>query len=563
MHFSLVEIAQPRGGIVRFFDDVMLPLSFAFRRLGYDVEFLRNEINPDSVNILFGVHNNPLLPEFDLPPNTVIFNLEQLSSNNARFSSNDYLAQLSRNEVWDYSRRNMDYLTSQGVAARYLQLGYVPEMTRFAPNVTETEDVLFYGLVSPRRQRIFDELAASGVMVNPLPVGSFGRQRDIAIATSRLVLNIHHYLPASLEIVRLGYLWANRKAVVSELRPDTEFYPGLEDACAFCDYENMAPTVRDLLADEQKRKKQAAAGFEAFSALSLEKSLEELVGRRQVYKTGAEFKTPRPDHLHVGSGRDFRNEALNIDISSLCNPDLVLDISKPLDANARRQTERFGEISLAPGSFSKITAFEVLEHVHDLQQTMRNFLNLLKMGGELIVSVPYDLSCGAWQDPTHVRGFNERSWDYYTNDAWYLGWRDERFELVDLSFILSSIGRNMIHGDGGWPLACRTPRAVDGMRVILRKCESTKEDKFLHDRMNRTIYNKTSIVWEVFDDRDDVLEKHLVHPERSKSQRSSVLKLFKVTLFYYLFKFLKPLGVGERQRRFFKDERKFIRTKMK
>lgn len=39
----------------------------------------------------------------------------------------------------------------------------------------------------------------------------------------------------------------------------------------------------------------------------------------------------RPDHLHVGSGRDFRNEALNVDINPHCHPDLVLDLSKPLE----------------------------------------------------------------------------------------------------------------------------------------------------------------------------------------------------------------------------------------
>jgi hypothetical protein len=51
--------------------------------------------------------------------------------------------------------------------------------------------------------------------------------------------------------------------------------------------------------------------------------------------------------------------------------------------------------------------------VRDLPQLMGNFLNLLVEEGELEIVVPYDLSLGAWQDPTHVRAFNENSWRYY------------------------------------------------------------------------------------------------------------------------------------------------------
>jgi len=43
---------------------------------------------------------------------------------------------------------------------------------------------------------------------------------------------------------------------------------------------------------------------------------------------------------------------------------------------------------------------------------MTNCLKLLRVGGVFKILVPYDLSYGAWQDPTHIRAFNERSWLY-------------------------------------------------------------------------------------------------------------------------------------------------------
>jgi len=83
--------------------------------------------------------------------------------------------------------------------------------------------------------------------------------------------------------------------------------------------------------------------------------------------------------------------------------------------------------------------------------------------------VPYDLGLGAWQDPTHVRAFNENSWLYYTDWHWYLGWTDARFDVGSLDFTPSVFGVEL--AKSGKPTAeiLRTPRAVDSLRVVLRK----------------------------------------------------------------------------------------------
>jgi SAM-dependent methyltransferase len=207
----------------------------------------------------------------------------------------------------------------------------------------------------------------------------------------------------------------------------------------------------------------------------------------------------RPDYLHVGSGKNFRTEALNIDISPHCNPDIVLDISKPADFAARHETRRFGSVALERGGFRRITAFDLLEHLRDLPQAMRNFFDLLNIGGELELSVPYDLSLGAWQDPTHVRGFNENSWLYYTKWAWYLGWREERFDLVNLHLNLSDFGQTLKEQGTPMETAIRTPRAVNSMKVILRKRKATEAEIAEHDLQFRSYLAEDSAdeVWAV------------------------------------------------------------------
>ena len=81
------------------------------------------------------------------------------------------------------------------------------------------------------------------------------------------------------------------------------------------------------------------------------------------------------------------------------NADLTRDLSQPLEPSAKYPTVRFGEVSLKPGSFTRLTAFELLEHVRELTTLMRSFRDLLRDGGELHISVPYELSYGACQDP--------------------------------------------------------------------------------------------------------------------------------------------------------------------
>ncbi|MBF0610528.1 MAG: hypothetical protein G8345_08410 [Magnetococcales bacterium] len=176
-----------------------------------------------------------------------------------------------------------------------------------------------------------------------------------------------------------------------------------------------------------------------------------------------------PLRMNLGSGRYKRVDAINVDINSYWSPDVVADISKPLTLPSLIRCARFGEFILRPGSMREIHAHHLLEHITDLVTTMRNCLDLLEEGGTLVISVPYDLSCGAWQDPTHKRAFNENSWLYYTERHDYLGWQDACFEQIDFQVGLSQLGKELKNQGVGQEEILRTPRAVDQIGVVLRK----------------------------------------------------------------------------------------------
>lgn len=183
-----------------------------------------------------------------------------------------------------------------------------------------------------------------------------------------------------------------------------------------------------------------------------------------------------PRKLNIGSGKDFRPDYLNIDINAYWKPDAILDLGKPIPPKLDLLTWRFKNLRLTHGMFDEIIANDVLEHVPDLITCMTNCLNLLRVGGEFKIYVPYDLSYGAWQDPTHIRGFNERSWLYYTDWFWYIGWKTHRFVTTSLSFSPSQLGHDLAAGGPLTDVIIRTPRAIDGMSVTLTKVELNADD---------------------------------------------------------------------------------------
>lgn len=184
-----------------------------------------------------------------------------------------------------------------------------------------------------------------------------------------------------------------------------------------------------------------------------------------------------PTILNIGCGSAIIDNALNTDINPKINPDAILDITK-ISFGEKIYSKTFGEIEIKEEMFDKICALDVLEHISDLVTTMWNCYKLLKFNGMMMIQVPYDLSYGAWRDPTHVRGFNEFSWSYWTM-PWCLqqfGWK-EGFTLRNDSIKYginndNNIIKNIESKENrllSIEEALLIPRAVDGMQVILYK----------------------------------------------------------------------------------------------
>ncbi len=450
------------------FDELIAGFAAAFSALGTQVDTAVNQAlsAEEGVNFVFGAHL--VAPNFPLPVNTVIVNLEQMRA--GHFAQPHYVELLKHHPVIDYAARNVARiaeLTGHNQVHQF-RIGYMPALTRIAASPQQDIDVLFYGSINDRRKKILDALSAAGLAVAVAPFGEYGAARDARIARSKVVLNIHFYDDRIHELVRTSYLLANRKCVVSECEEDTEIDDDIRAALVAVPYDRLVETCVALVRDESRRKACETKGFELFAQ------------RDQVALLAALLPTlsqPLPSRINLGSGRSYDPAHLNIDIDPKWNPDILGDISAPAGLRQMFFSRRFGLVRLEPGAFGQISVIDVLEHVPDLVALMTRCLELLRVGGVMLIVVPYDLSWGAWQDPTHIRAFNERSWLYYTDWHWYMGWTEARFDLKEMGMKLGPLGESLRQRGMQDEELFRTPRAVEAMHVALIKRLLSDDEK--------------------------------------------------------------------------------------
>ncbi len=198
-----------------------------------------------------------LRPMDYMPDDMIFYNMEQAGS---AWMGGYYLQLLKTHPVWDYSQTNIAWLAEQGIAAKHCEVGYSGCLTSIVPQ-KEAIELLHYGSLNPRRQHILNLLEDSGIRVHHA-FNVYGEELDALIAQSRVVLNCHFYPAKIFEITRCGYLFSNRKCVVSEIGVEDEVY---RNTGGFCTYDRLVEYVTTFVRNDALRQKVANEGFEIFS----------------------------------------------------------------------------------------------------------------------------------------------------------------------------------------------------------------------------------------------------------------------------------------------------------
>ena len=219
------------------------------------------DINPKVKNIIFGAHllNDDMINS--IPSNTIIFNTEQIESINEIWKRRILLLASKGIIFWDYSNHNLDLLlTKLNVKGRLFEIGFQKNLQRIKMNDNKEVDVLFYGSLNNRREKIINSLLKNNVKVKCL-FGVYGKDRDDWIGKSKIVLNLHYYESKIFEIVRIFYLLINAIPIVSEVDENTKLNNNYLKGIKGSSYEDVEKNILSLLENEKERKLIGLNGF--------------------------------------------------------------------------------------------------------------------------------------------------------------------------------------------------------------------------------------------------------------------------------------------------------------
>jgi len=461
-------IVQPLGYVHSLgFVDQARYIRHQFRRFGASVSIAKNRLRHDAVNFVLGAHlgfDAALRQRYSC----IFVNLEQLGAGGAAVQES-YLALLKSSAVVDYDAGNVGAYASDAADVPVVPLLFAPYLVPELSQRLEDRpiDLLFIGSMNPRRRGLLDRIEAQGVQVATFDAALYGSERDGFILQAKAVFNAHFYPSSRFEQARASHCLSLGTPVISERNLATRPHPAFEDSVFWLDDKDFD----DFFANRFKTPafyESARTKLERFCDVDPIESYADLLAFAAGFGRAHQDRRPqqpwRPERIHLGSGKDYKNGWLNIDILDRAQPDLLLDLARPLQLPLRTQTACAGPLELDVGQAEVIVANNVLEHVSDLPQVMGNCLKLLKTGGRLLIEVPYEHAPTAWQDPTHLRAMNENSWLYYTDWFWYLGWFEYRF-TVEQSVYLNLELRE-----------CAREQAAF-MRVALVKVETTLRER--------------------------------------------------------------------------------------
>lgn len=471
--YSVVVVRPPGYVHSEAFREVADTLLYALRALGQDACAADAPV-AGRRTILLGSNLLAQHP-ITLPPDTILYNLEQIDSR-SEWLTPTLLALFRSHQVWDYSAANAARHAGLGLPVpRVVPIGWVPELSRIPRGAPEDIDVLFYGSMNERRHAVLRALQDRGLVVHAA-FGVYGAERDRLVARSKLVLNVHFYEAKVFEVVRVSYLLANGRCVVSERGADPLEEREFAGGVAFAWYDDLVGVCARLCGDPAERRRFGDEGFRIISSRDPRVGVAAALGiapptDRSATRT-AEERSPMETQTAAPAGLDvpayFHHSRPEIVARATPSGKRILDVGcaagamgaamlgagatevvgieihAPAASIARgRLTSVFGydldrlpELPFPSGYFDVITLADVLEHLKEPVAVLRHLRRWLADDGRIVCSIPNVrhasvllplLVHGRWDyvdagilDRTHLR--------FFTPASMLQGLRDAGFE---------------------------------------------------------------------------------------------------------------------------------------
>lgn len=187
--------------------------------LGHASVLTTNQLDPTRVNIVFCAHLLKPQELSWLPPDSIIFNSEQLDNQRGWYlESGAYQEILRRHFVLDYATCNLSLIPHERKA--FIPFCFCDKLIRRNMKRKPGSALVFYGIVTPRREKILKAIQSHGVPVSVI-TDTFGAKRDIQMFKSWAILNLHNADDTqAFEQIRCFYPLINGVPVISEASPE-------------------------------------------------------------------------------------------------------------------------------------------------------------------------------------------------------------------------------------------------------------------------------------------------------------------------------------------------------
>jgi len=263
------------------YKEVIESIQWGLAQLGHQVSYGIGHYESDAINIIFGHRLLTVESLKKLPGNTIIYNLEQIEGLSVediyRNESNKYC--FENFQMWEYSifQKNMWKKLSTLYPVKFVKIGYAPVLSRIKRKKYQNIDVLLYGATVNKRLKIYHELCCAGLRSVYL-CGIYGKLRDDQISESKIILNINKYDQTKIfEIVRVSYLMANKKAVLSDSSTESSIEDDLTGIVRMVKEDNIIEECVKLLGNDKERKLLEEIGYEAIIKRDIREILSEAI----------------------------------------------------------------------------------------------------------------------------------------------------------------------------------------------------------------------------------------------------------------------------------------------
>lgn len=263
--------------------DFLLAVKYGLESLGHDVILSGLALDTSRMNLIVGGY---FLPPAELKKidqsglefahvNTEVIAGDLLNFNPQKtdFKGAYLPSMVAGRFVWDVILDNLAEYRRYGANAHFLRWGWHPKLEDIEHRKEKDLDFYLFGLMSPRRKAIVQELFAAkltGIADHSCPYFL----RNDRIARARVNLNVvQDEKYTHVNSFRICYLANNRCAIVSESENDPAGY--LEGA-RIARREELAEVVRELCAGE-RWKALGEAVYEKFRAVPMTRCMEELL----------------------------------------------------------------------------------------------------------------------------------------------------------------------------------------------------------------------------------------------------------------------------------------------